>query len=109
VSADVGAAARWRRGGGALASGRRRAGFGAAAPCASGRPRRTGQVAGEGPGGGSWRRRRGVVRTRVCVRVCVGCVRGRGAARETAVRGRPLISDGPVGQPSEIGLFPTGG
>jgi hypothetical protein len=78
VSAEVGEAARWRRGGGALASGRR-----------------TGQVAGEGGrrsfAVGSWRRRRGVVRTRVCVRVCVGCVRGRGTARGTTVRGRHLF------------------
>jgi hypothetical protein len=83
VSADVGAAARWRRGGGALCVGA------SAADRAGGRRR-------------SWRRRRGVVRTRVCVRVCVGCVRGRRAARGTTVRGRPLISDGPVGQPSEL-------
>jgi hypothetical protein len=57
-----------------------------------------------GPGGGG-----AESLERVCVRVCVGCVRGRGAARGTAVRGRPLISNGSVGQPSEIVFFPTGG
>jgi hypothetical protein len=100
VSADVGAAARWRRGGGALCVG------------ASAADRAGGQrsfAVGSSVRAARCERRRGVVRTRVCVRVCVGCVRGRGAARGTAVRGRPLISDGPVGQPSEIGLFPTGG
>jgi hypothetical protein len=112
--AKPGAGGSRRGGGGALcgvgagvrASGRRRA--------VSGRRgvRRSGQVAGEGAfavGSCSWRRRRGV-RTCVCaVRVCVGCVRGRGAARGTTVRGRPFISDGLVGQPSKILLFPTGG
>jgi hypothetical protein len=95
--AAVGAAARCergRRGGGALCVG------------ASGGPGRwpAKVPSPSGPGGGG-----AESLERVCVRVCVGCVRGRGAARGTAVRGRPLISNGSVGQPSEIVFFPTGG
>jgi hypothetical protein len=93
----VGAAAlceRGRRGGGALCV------------AASGGPGRwpAKVPSPSGPGGGGAGPGEGV-----CVRVCVGCVRGRGAARGTAVRGRPLTSDGSVGQPSERVLFPTAG
>jgi hypothetical protein len=90
--AGEGAFAVGRRGGGALCVG------------ASGGPGRwpAKVPSPSGPSGGGAGPGEGV-----CVRVCVGCVRGRGAARGTAVRGRPLIFDGSVDQPSKIVLFPT--
>jgi hypothetical protein len=106
--AVVGAAARCER-----VSGRRRAvsgrrGGGALCVGASGGPGRwPAKVAGEGAFAvRSWRQRRGV---RTCVRcVCALAMCATGGPRGvTAVRGPPLISDGLVGQPSEIALFPT--